>query len=315
MSPRAYIAGLVLAVAVSSANSAPIAYVESDGSFAGQTQSVLYSVDLATRVATLIGPAVPGAGGLVSGLYPFNIRGLSFDPSGQLYAVSEDLRVLVKLNRSTGAATLVGPLNLTGPGTTGDIDLSMAITCDGRAWLASGTGNFWSVNLATGAATLVGALGTNPITGLTAQGSTVFATGSRTNQKLYTVNTANGATTLVGGYGGTDGAAYWISPAFDAAGQLWAVLNNAPAAPETWSNLATITASGALTKIGTITGPASLQGVGLKGMAIAPPVCAADSPAPTVTAPALSPVGLIALMLSLMMCAGLLSARHARSQR
>ena len=191
----------------------------------------------------------------------------------------------------------------------------MAITCDGKAWLASGTGNFWSVNLTTGTATLVGALSNTPITGLTAQGSTVFATGSRTNQKLYTVNTTNGATTLVGAYGGSDGAAYWISPAFDPTGQLWAVLNNAPAAAETWSSLATIAANGTLNKIGTITGPASLQGVGLKGMAIAPPVCAAEDPPATVMTPALSLPGLIGLVLSLMMCAGLPLARRARLQR
>lgn len=314
MSLRAYIAGVVLAVAVSSAHAAPIAYAESDGSFAGNTQSVLYSIDLSTRVATLVGPAVPGAGGLVNGLYPFNIRGLSFDPTGQLYAVSEDLRVLVKLNRGTGAATVVGPLNLAGPGLAGDLSLSMAITCDGKAWLASGTGNFWSVNLASGATTLIGALGNNPITGLAAQGTSVFATGSQTNQKLYSVNTATGAATLLGAYGGTDGSAYWISPAFDATGQLWAILNNAPAAAESWSNLASIAAGGALGRIGPVTGPAALQGVGLKGMAIAPPVCTApvDPPAtpaaPTLSGKALA--GLIALMIG---CAFLpLARRRAR---
>lgn len=317
MSLRAYIAGLVLAVAVSAANAAPIAYAESVGSFAGTSQSVLYSVDLATRVATLIGPAVPGAGGLVNGLYPFNTRGLSFDPAGQLYAVSEDLRVLVKINKGNGAATLVGPLNLSGPGVANasSLDLSMAITCDGKAWLASGaTGNFWSVNLAAGTTTLIGSLGNNPITGLAAQGATVFGAGSQTNQKLYTINTATGAATAVGAYGGADGAVHAIWPGFDSTGQMWAILNNIPPSNETWSNLATIAPSGTLSKIGTITGPASLQNVGLSGLAIAPPVCSVpvDPPPSISAAPALSRGGLLWLVLLLIGCASLPLAQRAR---
>src|SRR5438445_181743 len=306
MSLRAYIAGLVLAVAVPSANAAPIAYAEAVVPSAFGNQASLFSIDLATRTATLVGPSVQNFGGLVNGLNPFNIRGLSYDPSGQLYAVAGDLKVLVKINRINGAATLVGPLNLSGPGAANDgPDLSMTITCDGKAWLASGTtGNFWSVNLATGATTLIGTLSNNPITGLAAQSTAVLATGSQTNQKLYAVNTSTGATTLVGAYGGTDGAVHAISPGLDATGQIWAILNNIPPTLETWSNLATIAPNGTLTKLGAITGPASLQQEGLTGLAITPPVCTTSvDPPSTASAPTLSFNGLISLMLLMIGCA------------
>lgn len=301
MSLRAYIAGLVLAVAVHSANAAPIAYAEGIAASAFGNQSTLYSIDLATRVATPVGPSVPNSGGLVNSLNPFNMRGLSFDPAGQLFAVAEDLGVLVKINKTNGTATLVGPLNLSGPGVANAqfLELSMAITCDGKAWLASGTtGNFWSVNLSTGATALVGSLGASAITGLTARANTVYATGSQSNQKLYTVNTANGVASLVGAYGGSDGAVPEISPAFDASGLMWALLAN-PVPNTISNNIATIAANGALSKIGTVTGPVA-SGVGLDGLAIAPAVCAAPvDPFPIIPAPMLSLRNLIVLLLAL----------------
>ena len=284
MSLRVYIAGLLLAVATASASAAPIAYGEALGSYNGKSQSALWKIDLGARTATLVGPST-GSGGLLNGLAPFNMRGLSFNPQGQLYAVSEDLEVLVQINRTTGAATLVGPLNLSGPGvaTAQNLDLSMTFTCDGNAWLASaGTGNFWQVNTATGATTLVGSTG-GTITGLAAQGSTVYATGSRSDLNLYTVATATAKLSSVGGYGPGGGAVRTISPGFDGDGQLWAVLDNVgPNSPgEQWSNLAQIAGNGTMTKLGTITGPVSLENVGLVGLAITAPSCNTGGAPPT----------------------------------
>jgi hypothetical protein len=302
----------VLAVATASASAAPIAYGEALGTYNGKSQSALWKIDLGSRVATLVG-ASSGSGGLVNGLPPFNIRGLSFDPHGQLYAVSEDLEVLVAVNRTTGAATLIGPLNLTGPGVTTaqNLDLSMTFTCDGKAWLASaGTGNLWQVNPATGGTTLVGSTG-GTITGLAGQDTTVYATGSRGDLNLYTVDTATAKLSPVGAYGNTAAAVRTISAGFDTDGALWAVLDNVgPNSPgEMWSNLAQIDASkGTLSKLGTITGPASLQSVGIVGLAIAPPACSGPSggdPGPGIpTAPLLSWQGMLILLLSLVLVAG-----------
>ncbi|MGH8122595.1 MAG: hypothetical protein ACREPT_07460 [Rudaea sp.] len=303
MSLRAHIAGLLLVVASTPSSAAPLAYGESIANVNSQSQGTLYRIDLATRVASLIGPA-----GLVGGAYTYNVRGLSFAPGGQLYAVSEDLAVLLQINATTGKATLIGALNTPSNATQ---DLSMAFTCDGKAWLASGTtGNFWQVNTSTGATTLVGNLG-GTITGLTAQGNTLYGTGSQANQNLYTIDTTNAKTTLVGPYGGTTGAVHTISPGFDGSGQLWAILDNNPGymtnTIETWSNLAQIDPAGAMTKLGTITGANLVSGVGLIGLAIAPPVCGSGGgdpgggPHPT---PALSRAGLLLLLLSLIALAG-----------
>jgi len=308
MTLRASIAGIVLCVAAASAEATPIAYGESLGTYNKVSQSALYRIDLATRVATLVGPSGSGPVGPVNGLFPFNIRGLSFDPAGQLYAVSEDTETLLQVNRLNGAVTSVGPLKLSGPGvaTAQFLDLSMAITCDGKAWLASaGTGNFWQVNTATGATTLVGSTG-GTITGLAASGNTVYATGSRGDTVLYTVDTATAKLSAVGAYGGTTGAVRTISPGFDSAGQLWAVLDNIPGYPssnganEQWSNLVQIGANGAMNKLGTITGPAALDSEGLVGLAIVPPTCTSTGgagPAEIHAAPALSWRGLWLLAL------------------
>jgi len=323
MSLRVYIAGLVLAVVAGSASAAPVAYAESIVSANGfNSQGGLFRIDLGTRVATYVGPA-SGPTGLVNGLPPFNVRGLSFNPSGQLYAVSDDLKVLMQINRGTGAATLVGPLNLSGPGVSSapNLDLSMTFTCDGSAWLASaGTGNFWQVNPATGATTLIGSTG-GTITGLAARGNTVFATGSRTDLNLYSVDTTTAKLTVVGAYGGAAGAVRTVSPGFDSDGQLWAVLNNVgPSSPgEQWSNLAQIGENGALNKLGTITGPSSgptnIQNVGLTGLAIAPPKCTTTGPAfpvpGTLATPALSWPGMIVLGLLVVALASTRRKRRA----
>ena len=310
MSLRVYIAGLVLAVAAASASAAPIAYGEALGSYNGKSQSALWRIDLGTRTATLVGPS-SGPAGLINGLPPFNVRGLSFNPQGQLYAVSEDLEVLIQVNRTTGAATLVGSLNLSGPGvaTAQNLDLSMAFTCDGKAWLASaGTGNLWQVNTATGATTLVGSTG-GTITGLAAQTNTLYATGSRSDLNLYTVNTSTAKLTAVGAYGSTAGAVRTISPGFDTEGQIWALLNNVgPNSPgEQWSNAAQIGTNGALNKLGTVTGPASLEGFGIVGLAIASPTCPTQGGGDPVldpqAAPTLSWQGVLALVLLIVGCA------------
>jgi len=319
MSLRVYIAGLVLAVAAGSASAAPVAYAESYVSANGfNSQGGLFRIDLGTRVATYVGPA-SGPTGLVNGLAPFNIRGLSFNPSGQLYAVSDDLKVLLQINRSTGAASVVGPLNLAGPGVanTPNLDLSMTFTCDGSAWLASaGTGSFWQVNPATGATTLIGSTG-GTITGLAAQGNTVFATGSRSDLNLYTVDIATAKLSVVGAYGGSAGAVRTISPGFDSDGQLWAILNNVgPNSPgEQWSNLGQIGQNGALNKLGTITGPTSgptnIQNIGLTGLAIAPPTCTTTGPA----GPGGSLLGTPALSWQSMVVLGLLLVAFAAIRR
>ncbi len=319
MALRANIAALFLAAAPFSANAAAVAYGESIVASNGSSQGALVRIGLgASPTATILGLTGPVLIGS-NLVYPWNIRGLSFGPDGTLYAVSDDQGVLLQIKQSNGQATLIGALGL--GASASSRGLSMAVTCDGNAWLASGTsGNFWKVDTATGAATLVGNLGST-ITGLAAQGNTLFGTGSQSsNQKLYTINTTTAKTTLVGAYGSTAGNVDTISPGFDSGAQLWAVLDNIPGNPNIlWSDLAQITStSGALSDIGPITGVPALQGVGIVGLAIASPcgdgVGASDPGPGYIQAPVLPTLGALILTALFIVVAAVVQAVPRRSR-
>ena len=141
----------------------------------------LYSIDLATGVATLIGPLG------ISGDY----EGLSFQPgTGTLFAYDDDVNAqLVTINTATGAATAVG-LSVVPIGEAG-----LTFAPDGTLYAADQDGELlYTLNPATGAATLVGSLG-EEIDGLGFANGTLFGI---SDGGLFTINTATGAATLVG---------------------------------------------------------------------------------------------------------------------
>jgi hypothetical protein len=303
---RAYLATLVLAVSSTIASAGTTAY--------GIAFDTLYSIDLSGHTAERI-----GAAGIYGTAPLANIEGLTYSPDGQLYAVSDTtLKVLMQINPSTGQATVVGPLGGAsglgdqGAGTFGVLDLGMAFTCDGKLWLSSGyTGSLWEVDPATAAVTKVGNLGVT-ITGLAASGSTLLGAGSGTSPNLYAIDTATAAATVVGAYNSDAGPITTASPGVDSAGQLWALLDDVPPLPPIhvvpeWSTLVQINATGSMTTIAPITGPQSLQFVGIKGLAIAPPTCSMTGHGPTFVvhpAPALSPAFLLGLVALLLLAAG-----------
>ena len=304
---RVYIAALVLALFCGQVFAADIiGYGEAFNNVSGDT---LYRVDLSTHTAQELGSA-----GFLNGQQPIvNIEGLTYSPDGQLYAVSDALKVLLQINPITGTATLIGALNLAGQSITQKLDLGLTFTCDGRLWLSAGNGNFWEVNRATGATTLVGNLGVK-ITGLAANGQQVYGAGSQGDNNLYFIDTSTAQTTLVGDYGADASYITTASPGFDASGQLWAILDYVPPQPGVikvmeWSDLASLDAnSGTLSNTGAITGPADLQFIGLKGLAIAAPVCSASRPGdPT---PTMSLTGLGFLIALLMLVAGTVLLRR-----
>jgi hypothetical protein len=288
---RAHIAALVLALFCGPALAADIIGY-------GEAFDTLYRIDLSTHTAQEL-----GAAGFLNGQQRIaNIEGLTFSPDGQLYAVSDSLKVLLQINGITGAATLVGPLNLAGQSITQQLDLGLTFTCDGGLWLSAGNGKFWRVDPATGATTLVGDFGVT-ITGLASRGNDIYGAGSQGDNNLYMINPTTAQATAIGSYG-VGAYITTASPGFDAAGQLQAILDYVPPEPgittvPMWSDLAVLDASsGSLNNTGVITGPADLQFIGLKGLAIAAPVCAATrpgDPTPTLSVPALGV--LIALMM------------------
>ncbi len=301
MSLRALIAVLVLAVASGPALAADIIGY-------GEAFNMLFRVDLTTQTAQQVGLA-----GYLNGQLISNIEGLTYSPNGTLYAVSDALKVFLQINPTTGAATVIGPLNLPGENNISQqLDLGMAFTCDGRLWLSAGDGNFWQVNPATGATTLVGNLGVK-VTGLAASGNQVYGAGSQGNNNLYQINPANAQATLIGAYGANASYITTASPGFDATGRLWAILDYVPPpsgnSVAEWSDLATISSTaGTLSDLGPImaTGlsASNLEYIGLKGLAIAPTACSVSPPVSVDSTPALSWRGMVVLIALLMLFTG-----------
>jgi hypothetical protein len=296
---RALLVALVFAVACGRAVAADVVGYS-------EAFDTLYRVDLTTQTAVEVGRATPIGSARLA-----NIEGLTSSPAGTLYAISDtdSIKTLLQISATTGLATSVGTLTFTGGNTTGQLDLSLAFTCDGRLWMASGTGSFWQLDPSTATATFVGSLGAK-ITGLAARGNVLYGTGSQGNNNLYTIDTATGATALIGAYGSSTPYITTASIAFDAAGNLYAILDFNPQPSGStliqWNDLAQITStSGTLADRGNITASGNsiddLQFIGMKGLAILPSACAAQA---TVSLPVLSWPSLLLLMTLLTLITG-----------
>ena len=165
-----------------SAQASPI-YIESGG-------TTLYVVDSDSGASTLVGTY--GVKGVVA---------QAFSPDGTLYAISNaSLSTLGQLAtvdiQHTGAATPIGspagvPLE------------AMAFGPDGTLYAGSfNTNNLYTINVSTGAATLVGALGFRGIMDMVwdPADSTMYAIASNCAvSSLYSINLASAAGTLVTG--------------------------------------------------------------------------------------------------------------------
>ncbi|SER25054.1 PEP-CTERM protein-sorting domain-containing protein [Nitrosomonas sp. Nm51] len=177
------IAALFFAGIVSNTGAAPLGFgVDGD-----TTDSTFYSIDFATGTGTTIG----GVGGVGFS----DVEALSFF-GNTLYAIDDSSNQLITIDTTTGAGTAVGALgvSVTGPG--------LAISASGSAFMADQFGgDLWTVNLGTGAATLLnGSIGAD-LDGLTFLGNTLYGVDAG-NDSLYTVDTVTGAASLVGA-GGT----------------------------------------------------------------------------------------------------------------
>ncbi|MFI4969632.1 MAG: hypothetical protein ACHP7D_05460 [Lysobacterales bacterium] len=298
-----FIAAGMLAIAAFSANAGTVAY--------GEAFDTLYRIDLDSRQASAIGSA-----GMYSGQTIGNISGLTTSMGGALYAIAGGFKLLLKIDPTGGAGTVIGGLGLSGQGggQFDALDLGMAFSCDGTLWLSSGVlQKLWKVDPKTGATLLVGSTG-HAIAGLASRAGILYGSGSRGDHGFYRIDMATGTATPIGDFGAAaSDVLNSVAMAFDDAGTLWAVLNYVP--PTTgsvtpdWSDLATIDpTTGAMTLLGPITGPDSLRQIGMKGLTIGPTQCDGSAVAPN-PAPIGSPWAL-ALLGLLLAGAGLVATRR-----
>ena len=299
------IAAGLWAVFAFSANAATPAY--------GEAFDTLYRIDLDARVATAVGGA-----GMYAGPSLVNLSGLTTAADGTLYAVAGGFKLLVTLDPASGAANVVGSLGLNGQGDPAHndaLDLNMISGCGGTLWLSSAVvDKLWTVDPATGVATLVGPTG-HAITGLAARGGLLYGAGGKGDNSFYRLDPRTGAATLVGSFG--PDLTRWVnsvSMSFDAQGTLWAVISYVPPeydtdTPPDWNDLATIDpATGEVSVLGPITGPDALRQIGMKGFTLGPAQCAAPdldpSPAPIGSPP------MLALLGALLALAGVATVRR-----
>ena len=276
---------LVLAVAAIPCGAKVVGNDEPDGTTRvafGVAFTDLYRIDLDTRIASFV-----GFSGFSNGQLIGQIRGLNLLPNGDLIAVSGNLRALLRINKTTGAATVTGNLNLDGTGQFGTaLDLSMTVGCDGNYWLASAvTGQLWRVDPATAQPTLIGSMG-QKITGIVAYGDTLYGAGGQGDTGFYRIDMETAAATSIGSYGPALPWVNVVAMSFDEDGTLYASLSYNPGPPGSsvladWSDLATInTSTGVVTNLGNITGPSALRRQSMNAFVIAPTQCPVVVPPP-----------------------------------
>ena len=194
------------------------------------TPDSLYSVNVATGAATLIGslngPTNPaglashngtlyvvgttndslysvdvatGAATLIGSLSgPTNPNGLA-SHNGTLYLVDSVADSLYSVNVTTGAATSIG--SLSGPPNPNGL-----ASHNGTLYLVDSAASLYSVDVTTGAATSIGSLNGPPNpNGLASHNGTLYLV-DRNNDNLYSVDVTTGAASLIGSLSGPNAA-------------------------------------------------------------------------------------------------------------
>lgn len=173
-----------LGLAISfAAQASPFAYVV-DGD---NTPGNFYRIDLADNTITLLGQVNTSA----------DVEASSFGPGGTtLYVFADGDDTLYTVDIATGNATTVGPLGA-------DVnDPGMAFCPDDSImYLVSEEGDLYSLNLSTGAGTLIGGGGGYGPTALACTTTGTLYAVSDDDDQLYTVDRATGAATVVGPLG------------------------------------------------------------------------------------------------------------------
>ena len=178
---RKYLAKAALLASISSVSAsalaAPLLWV-------GDSGGTLGTVDVATGNVNVVGAM--GA----------TMTDIAFDPNGNLYGIS--FSNLYSINKTTGAASLIGAHNITGGSKN-------SLVFDAAGTLYAANNSLYTLNTGTGASTLVGN-GGSPYSSsgdLAFIGGDLFLSsgGGVGGDKLVELNTATGAGTDVGNIG------------------------------------------------------------------------------------------------------------------
>lgn len=250
----------------------------------------LHRVDLATGQALKVGEvrvsesAAPYA----------DVEGLAMSPDGVLYGIDDASKTLVSIDVQSGRAVPVnGREGNTGLPRTTNFDFGLSFDCSGNLFASSDSRrSLYQIDTVTGAATLIGSEGGlgAQISGLAGRLDGLYGIGSSGDENLYRIDTASGQATLVGPLG----AGLQFTDAgldFDAAGVLWGVADMTGASINGEPSV--------LFRIDPATGAATRTGatlIGVESLAIAEPMCSAESGEPVPPAiPALGGSGLTLL--------------------
>ncbi len=118
--------------------------------------------------------------------------------AGVLYAIDDTTNSLVTIDRTTGTLTTVGSTGVPS-GNFGDLAYD---SNSGTMYWTPGRGNsgLYRINLATGAATLIGVTGLSELFGLgfDTTNNVLYGNSSVNPDRLYRISTVNAAATLVG---------------------------------------------------------------------------------------------------------------------
>jgi hypothetical protein len=288
--------GLTLGLAFSLAAAAPAFAAEvlygADG--AGGTTSNLYILNPATgAVVTTVG----NIGFAVTGLAIHPSTGVMYGSTGRMSATSP--HSLITIDKTTGAGTLVGTFLVGSAETMADL----TFTSDGTlyGWLEPSTDSLFTINTATGQATLVGNSGLDTFgSGLAASSANVlFYAGFGDTGDLDTINRTTGLPTTVGTLNGSTDRSI-SAMAFNSAGTLYAVRLDESRTPPRVADLLTINTTTAAI---TILGPTinNLDAIVFDGIA-----------APAAVVPTLDTKGLLVLV-ALLAAGGLWMARRLAS--
>lgn len=142
----------------------------------------------------------------IAGLFGLTLGSVgSLEAAGVLYAIQDDTRNLISIDPDTLAITTVGATGVA----DGDFgDLAYDEGSGVMYWIAGRSNNqLYTIDLNTGAATLVGSHGIGDLFALGHDGSDLYA--QSTNQQVYTIDASSASPTLIGSNGIYPGGYDW----------------------------------------------------------------------------------------------------------